>query len=719
VTGWAALVVMLLAPLALGAQVQSEVRGRVTVAADGSGLPGARIDDGAGEASAVADGGGTFVLRGLSPGAHALRVSAVGFQPTTVGVSVVNGRTSDVAVALPPVVEHLAGVAVHGVADSVPAAATTITHADIVASGRRDIADLLDQVPGVVVTRQGGPGGPATLSIRGSSADEVLVLVDGVPLNSHLSGAADLSQIPVSSIERITVVPGAQSARYGSGALAGVVLVQTRQPGGAAVEAQGSIGAWGDRDAAVSLGAGAADGVSGRVTAERRTSVGNFPFDQLAIRGGGTGVRINDDAGTTSFNGALRVPVGSVSIALRGTEVSGARGLPGSIAAQDSTARSYTDRTSGGFTVRQDVGRLSWSTDLDVDHEHETDVDSTPTFGGPPYDDHISATSVDGRAAATWGWHDVAVTLGGEARTLNVSATALSDSAPSTEHEDGVWTGLRASHRLGGLVASLDAAVRADWASMVSGATVSPHGEVSLADGPLVVSVDGGQGFSPPTLADEFFHEGVLVKPNADLRPERVRGEVEARVAVHELGSDVVRFSGGAAVYQADISGMILWFPNFQFVWSPQNEDVHRSGWDANGDLTFAHGLLGVHGAVSDVAVEYAGPVLGGQVAYRPRLTADAGARAALGRFTLDWTSRFIGERRTVQGSGVNSLASYWVSDAHLTVRVVGGAWPVDVFGGVDDVLDRRADLLVDYPFAGRSWFVGLRVRSPAFHSQE
>jgi hypothetical protein len=206
------------------------------------------------------------------------------------------------------------------------------------------------------------------------------------------------------------------------------------------------------------------------------------------------------------------------------------------------------------------------------------------------------------------------------------------------------------------------------------------------------------------------------VKPNPDLRPERVRDEVEARIAVRQVGTDLVRVSGQAAVYRSDIAGMILWFPNYQFVWSPQNEDVHRAGWDASGEMALVGGSIVLRGGVSDVAVEYAGPVLGGQVAYRPRVAGDAGARATRGRFTLEWLSRYIGDRRTVQGSGVNALPSYWVSGAHLTVRVLNGAWPVDVFGGVDDVFDRRADLLVDYPYAGRSWSVGVRVRSPSFH---
>ncbi len=698
------------------AQVQTEVRGRVTGSLDDAGVAEATIEDAGGEATVLADGGGVFVLRGLTPGVHTLRVTAVGFRPTTVTVSVENGRTVQANVALTPVAVGLASVTVRAAADPLLAGATTITHADIVASGRRDVADLLDQVPGVVVMRQGGPAGTATLSLRGSNANEVLVLVDGVPLNSPLTGEADLSQIPIASIERIIVIPGAQSARYGSRALAGVVLIETRQPTGPAFEAQTSAGAWGDADGSLSVGAGSSASVSGRVTAERRTSVGDFPFNQLAVRGGGTAVRLNDEVGTTSFNGAMRVPAGPLSIALRATEVDGARGLPSSIVAQDTTGHAATSRTAGGVTVREDVGRLSWSADFAVDHEHETDVDSTPTFGGPPYDNHISATSLDSRAAATLALpgalHDVALTTGAEVRTLEVIASALSDSAPGNEYEDGIWAALRAARGISALRATLDATVRADWASLVSGVTVSPHVDLALADGPVVALVGGGQSFSPPTLADEFFQEGVLVKPNPDLQPELVRDEIEGRLAVHDVGSETVHASAEVAVYQADVSGMILWFPSFQFVWSPENQDVHRSGWDASGDLALGHVGLTVRGAVSDVAVEYAGPVLDGQVAYRPRVTGDAGARFVRGRFTADWSSRYIGERRTVQGSALNSLPPYWISDAMLTLRVVTGAWPVAVFGGVDDVFDRQADLLVDYPYAGRSWFIGVRLRS-------
>jgi len=698
------------------AQVQSEVRGRVTGTSDGAAISSATIADADGELSTRSDGSGEFVLRGLTPGVHRLRVTAVGFQPAIMTVVVTNGRRTDALIALDPVIGRLATVAVQATADRNPPGATVITRAEIESSGRRDLADILDAVPAVVVTRQGGPAGPATISIRGSSADEVLVLVDGVPVNSRLTGSADLSGIPLASIERITVLPGAQSARYGSRALAGVVLIETRQAAGPAIDAQASAGAWGDRDAAVSLGAGAATGVSGRVTGERRTSTGDFPFDQLAVRGGGTGVRQNDDAGASSISGTMRIPAGPLAFALRASELDDERGLPSSIVTPDTTARQRGERTSAGLTARHDGALASWSVDADADRQHETDRDSTPT-SGPAYDDHIDATSADVRAAAsiapTGAWQGVSVSVGGEARVLHVAATVLSDSTPTTETEDGVWTSVRVSRPIGPVVATLDADVRVDWATLVAGAIASPHGLLSVARGPLVASVSGGQAFSPPTLADEFFHEGVQVRPNPALRPERVRDEVEARLALHDVGWRPVRVSAEAAVYRADIDGMILWFPNFAFVWSPSNIDVHRDGWDAGGELALPALGTVLHGSVSDVAIEYAGPALGGQVAYRPRTSGDAGARVTVSRVTVDWTSRYIGDRRTVQGSAINSLPSYWISGLHATVRVIGGSWPVEVFGGVEDLFDRRADLLVDYPYAGRTWLVGLRLRSP------
>ena len=324
---------------AASAQVATEVRGRVTTRTDGTGVSGARIEDVAGDARTTSDATGAFVLRGLTPGAHTVRVSNVGFQPATLAVTVENGRPVVVNATLAAVPAALDPVAVTGTPDTATGGSTTLTRAEIERSGRGDLAALLDQQPGLVVSRDGGPGGPAHLSIRGSNADEVLVLVDGVPANSRITGEADLSQIPLATIETITVLRGSQSARYGPQALAGVVLITTRRPIGPDVSAQATAGAWGARGATATLGTDVAGLVSGIVTADRQLSRGDFPYDVSAERGGGTATRTNDASDRSSLTAQIRSAAGPVALALHGTVVGGSRGLPNSIDAPSFTAQ--------------------------------------------------------------------------------------------------------------------------------------------------------------------------------------------------------------------------------------------------------------------------------------------------------------------------------------------------------------------------------------------
>lgn len=91
--------------------------------------------------------------------------------------------------------------------------------------------DLLQDVPGVALSRSGSIGSQAQVRIRGAEANQVLVLIDGIEANDPAGndefGFQDLSTWDV---ERIEVVRGPQSALWGSDALAGVINVITRQP---------------------------------------------------------------------------------------------------------------------------------------------------------------------------------------------------------------------------------------------------------------------------------------------------------------------------------------------------------------------------------------------------------------------------------------------------------------------------------------------------------
>src|SRR5262249_43128748 len=154
---------------------------------------------------------------------------------------------------------------------------------------------------------------------------------------------------------------------------------------------------------------------------------------------------------------------------------------------------------------------------------------------------------------------------------------------------------------------------------------------------------------------DQFFHEGVLVRPNPSLRPERVRNELELRAAAHDVRVGVVAVGGDIAAFRANVDGMILWQPDFRFIWSPSNFDVTRNGLDAS--VRAALPALGVEtrGSMSVANVEYVGPALTGQVAYRPRTTGNVSAALTQLGVRLEATTRYIGARRSVVSSDVNS----------------------------------------------------------------
>jgi iron complex outermembrane receptor protein/vitamin B12 transporter len=103
----------------------------------------------------------------------------------------------------------------------------------IQALNKATVADLLRTMPGLLVEQQGGPGGLTAVSIRGGESNYTLVLIDGVAVNDPTNfrgGSFDFANLNPNMVDRIEVVRGAQSAIYGSDALAGVINIITRRP---------------------------------------------------------------------------------------------------------------------------------------------------------------------------------------------------------------------------------------------------------------------------------------------------------------------------------------------------------------------------------------------------------------------------------------------------------------------------------------------------------
>ena len=114
-----------------------------------------------------------------------------------------------------------------------PASFATVIEAENYAGEEETVAGLLKDAAGVQVRSFGGPGQRSEISIRGSTGQQVIILLDGVRLNTAQSGTVDLSTIPLAIVDRIEVSRGGGSTQAGSGAIGGVVNVVTKRPSGA------------------------------------------------------------------------------------------------------------------------------------------------------------------------------------------------------------------------------------------------------------------------------------------------------------------------------------------------------------------------------------------------------------------------------------------------------------------------------------------------------
>jgi outer membrane cobalamin receptor len=108
--------------------------------------------------------------------------------------------------------------------------ADVISDRDIRIQNPLDLHQLLNGVGGVYASREGGPGGVNSLSIRGAEPNFSVVLIDGVAMNDSTNargGSFDLSTLSLAHIRRVELIKGPSSLAYGSDALAGVVRILT------------------------------------------------------------------------------------------------------------------------------------------------------------------------------------------------------------------------------------------------------------------------------------------------------------------------------------------------------------------------------------------------------------------------------------------------------------------------------------------------------------
>lgn len=211
---------------------QTFVNGYVTDSASGEALIGVIVTTAEGT-GAVTDVLGEYKVR-VSPGTAVLTFTYTGYRAETREITVTEGQTAALNVAMVNTSKELGIVVVSSgryeqKIGEVPVSMEVIKPALIQNKNTTNINEVIDQTPGVNVTDD-------QANIRGGSGysygsgSRVLLVVDDMPMLSGDAGDVKWNYLPIENVSQIEVMKGAASSLFGSSALNGVIHFRTAYP---------------------------------------------------------------------------------------------------------------------------------------------------------------------------------------------------------------------------------------------------------------------------------------------------------------------------------------------------------------------------------------------------------------------------------------------------------------------------------------------------------
>ncbi len=568
---------------------------------------------------------------------------------------------------------------------------TLISRDDIERQGYGSLPDLLRNVAGLEMSRNGSAGANTSLYLRGAETRHTVVLIDGVRIDSQSTGGADWQTLPLSQIDRVEVLKGPASALYGSDAIGGVVQIFTRR---------------GNGRTQVELGLGG--GNLGASRADASVTGGSRRFDYAAS--------LAMDRGT-GFNSYVRTGTSSSN-----PDKDGWRNYSGSLRlgswlndAHRIEAVAFKSRTNSGYDASRtaddrnitttESGRLAWtgvwspalSTDLSLS-ESRSELETGPTS--------VYLTRTRLRTATLQAFYRVdehqQINALLERREDQLDNSALVTNGKDTRYDNA----LGLSYLLKAGAASLQLHGRHDDDQQFGGVNTGIAAAGYQLGGGWRATASVGNAFRAPTL----YQRGSIYGPNLALpgvealRPERAhnaelglnwagaghefaittyRNEVRDLIAFGAAGTCPSSTGCYGNIAQATLRGTSLKA-------GTQLGRVHLSG----------------HLDLSDPTDNSTGNTL----ARRARRFGSLRADTDLAAWTLGATLQASGERWN-DAANKTRLGGYGLVNLDATWRFTPD-WRVQF--NIDNAFNRSYQTATYYAQAPRTWMVTLRY-SPSF----
>lgn len=561
--------------------------------------------------------------------------------------------------------------------EDIPASVTVITKDEIKNSPATNVTEILRNVVGLRITEYGKRGAVSLPRLRGSTAGQVLILLDGRRLNVPSSGQFNLNDLPVSldDIERIEIIRGASSALYGADALGGVINIITRTPKDPFIRLNASYGSF--------------DTQSYSLTTSGNFKAMGYLFSASKERS--DGFRPNSNYDLNALNGKIGLdisPKSSFDISLSYLDKD-AR-VPGSVTFPSPNALQTDEDTllgityKGKYTEKLDAtARIYWN-------HYRLRFKDSDIFT----DDTHNNKNATGEVQVDYLYNPSNLFTGG----IEIGREDLKSTAIGTRDRSRTGAFLQDEIRIGDSVTIIPG-MRYDIFSPGED-ELSPKISAlyKLNDSRFRGSI--GKGFRVPTFNDLYWPDTGFTKGNPDLRPEK---SIEYEIGWDQIFSEKVKTKMTA--FRKDVKDLITWQPDPSSRWVPINIGKARiEGIELEGEIDI-YKYFSI-----DLNYTYLNPEderTGEKIPNLPRHQFNTLLRASYpfgsavsldGKYTKNYADK-------------GGSSSYFVMDGKIAHEVVIlSKVKGEAFLGIKNILDKEYEVVKGYPMPSREVYGGLSI---------
>jgi len=692
-------------------------------AGNGEAVAGAAVFLEPGNQFKESDPDGHFRFDGLEPGRYHLLIQRIGFLPERKqSVLLTADQTVELTIRLNEVILLAA--------DSIAVTARRNPYTTMEISASRDVvneeqlklsqpfslAEALRTVQSSFIKDYGSFGSLKTISLRGSAAEQVIIMLDGQKMNDPQTGLADLSLLNVEGIESVEILRGGSSALYGADAVGGVINIISKQP-----ERNSGLHAFLDfLDGSfhtASLKSGLRidrDWFSGRFGFRRLTSRGDYEYQNSD---GQNEIQANNDISSTDLYTNFYFRLGEsdfpLNLSLNYRYYNTRRGIPGSLEMPQFTTRQWdvneqiqatlegkTVNTLNHFSIRAgslrhqfqyessdglvpvDSRLKSGTNGLEIDWETILSARHALAYGAGISEDWLQNQTYSEyhRRINTFAYLQEEATVFLDLFHTSVSTVLI----PAVRLDHFSDMGFRWSPKFGGTISSGE-----QWRTMIR--------------------FNLGWSYRVPTFNELYWPADPWSKGNIALQPESGFDwdlGLNLRYPVLDgLSFDIIYFA-------LRMQNLILWQPEGQ-IWQPENISKSlNEGVELSSSLQFFNRSARITGNYTRLDATNQSEVTalkGKYLIYRPRDTFNLSLYVEWQNLEFNLDHKFVG-KRYANAANTIQMEAYQTSDLTFRWKITNFSWQPSFMIQINNIFNQAYEVIRYQPMPGREVRLGLSI---------